>query len=79
MTDRLNPLPDEPTASVEKGTLYAIVDCAHFDHKFYRKIRRLNVTTKSLFAGTKDESSALAGPVLLQIDPNDDLYAIDEL
>lgn len=48
---------------------YLIVDCAQFDHKFYRNMRKdASLAYRSLFTNTVHESAAFAGPVLVQID-----------
>ncbi len=53
----------------DKLNHYIIVDCAHFDHKLYREIRKnQNLQSKSLFMDTPDEESAFAGPVLITLD-----------
>ena len=53
----------------QEQILYAVVDCAHFDHVFYRNLRKEEeLIYKSLFVNTPDESSIIAGPVLVQVD-----------
>ncbi len=69
-----------PYNTEDHHNIYIIVDCAHFDHKFYREIRKNKaLTAKSLFTDTPDEESAMASPVLIAIDPDKDQSFIDEI
>lgn len=59
---------------------YAIIDCGHFDHIFYRNLRRENIMQyKSLFSDTPDEKSIVASPVLLQLDLQENANFVREL
>ena len=56
---------------------YVIVDCALLDEDFYHKITaNKQITSRSLFAGMPHNESAVAGPLLIKMDPveNEDLF-----
>lgn len=64
-----NKTPHPNILHLDKMSTYAVVDCAQFDLKFYRSLHReKNLVFKSLFANTINESSAFAGPVLIELD-----------
>lgn len=77
----IHTLPSSPSVTdIDKLNHYIIVDCAHFDHKFYRELRKnQSIHSKSLFIDTPDEESALAGPVLIALDPEQNKQFIQEI
>ena len=74
-------LPSPPSVTDrEQLNHYIIIDCAHFEHKYYRELRKnQSIQSKSLFMDTPDEESAFAGPVLIALDPEKNQKFIQEI
>ncbi|OTQ52722.1 DUF4123 domain-containing protein [Gilliamella apis] len=77
------PLPQPPLdkqAESQALTLYAIIDCAHFDKDFYQSlIQNPMLIAESLFMRTLDEESAEAGPLLVKLDSEQNQAFIEKL
>lgn len=58
-----------PKTSDKPVFTYVVIDCAHFGEDFYPSlINNQTLRAESLFLGTLDEESAVAGPVLIKLD-----------